>query len=38
MQQEIRVDMRERTHEEQQEYDRQAELLFRINHTMPRTA
>ena len=38
MQQEIRVDMRERTQEEQQEYDRQAELLFRINHTMPRTA
>ncbi|MBR1628634.1 MAG: galactoside O-acetyltransferase, partial [Lachnospiraceae bacterium] len=34
---EIRVDMRERTPEEQAMYDRQAQLMFKLNHTMPRT-
>ena len=35
--QELRVDMRERTPEEQAMYDRQAQLMFKLNHTMPRT-
>ena len=34
---ELRVDMRERTPEEQAMYDRQAQLMFKLNHTMPRT-
>ena len=34
---ELRVDMRERTPEEQAIYDRQAQLMFKLNHTMPRT-
>lgn len=34
---EIRIDMRERTAEEQAVYDRQAQLMFKLNHTMPRT-
>ena len=34
---EIRVDMRERTPEQQAVYDRQAQLMFKLNHTMPRT-
>lgn len=34
---ELRVDMRERTPEEQAVYDRQAQLMFKLNHTMPRT-
>ena len=35
--QEIRVDMRQRTPEELEEYLRQEELIFRLNHTMPRS-
>ena len=35
---EIRVDVRERTPEEQAMYDRQTKLMFQLNHTMPRTA
>ena len=34
---ELRVDMRERTPEEQAMYDRQAQLMFRLNQTLPRT-
>ena len=34
---ELRVDMRERTADEQKMYDRQAQLMFKLNHTMPRT-
>ena len=34
---ELRIDMRERTPEEQAVYDRQAQLMFKLNHTMPRT-
>ena len=34
---ELRVDMRERTPEEQAMYDRQAQLMYKLNHTMPRT-
>ena len=34
---ELRVDMRERTPEEQAMYDRQAQLMFKLNHIMPRT-
>ena len=34
---EIRIDMRERTPEEQAMYDKQAQLMFKLNHTMPRT-
>ena len=34
---ELRVDMRERTAEEQEMYDKQAQLLYKLNHTMPRT-
>ena len=34
---EIRIDMRERTPEEQVMYDKQAQLMFKLNHTMPRT-
>ena len=34
---ELRVDMRERTPEEQAVYDRQAQLMYKLNHTMPRT-
>lgn len=34
---ELRVDMRERTPEEQAMYNRQAQLMFKLNHTMPRT-
>lgn len=34
---ELRVDMRERTPEEQAMYNRQAQLLFKLNQTMPRT-
>ena len=37
MMEELRVDMRERTPEEQAIYDRQAQLMFKLNHTMPRT-
>ena len=37
MMDELRVDMRERTPEEQAIYDRQAQLMFKLNHTMPRT-
>ena len=37
MMEELRVDMRERTPEEQEIYDRQAQLMFKLNHTMPRT-
>ena len=33
----IRIDMRERTPEEQAMYDKQAQLMFKLNHTMPRT-
>lgn len=29
--------MRERTPEEQAVYDRQAQLMYKLNHTMPRT-
>ena len=34
---ELRVDMRERTPQEQEMYDRQAQLMFKLNHTLPRT-
>ena len=34
---ELRVDMRERTPEEQAVYDRQAQLMYKLNHTMPRS-
>lgn len=34
---ELRVDMRERTHDEQAIYDRQTQLMFKLSHTMPRT-
>ncbi len=34
---EIRIDMRERTPEEQAMYDKQAQLMFKLSHTMPRT-
>ena len=34
---ELRVDMRERTPEEQSVYDRQAQLMYKLDHTMPRT-
>ena len=34
---ELRIDMRERTPEEQETYNRQAQLMFQLNHTMPRT-
>ena len=34
---ELRVDMRERTADEQKMYDSQAQLMFKLNHTMPRT-
>ena len=34
---EIRIDLRERTPEELTEIDRQEEVLFKINHTMPGT-
>ena len=37
MMEELRVDMRERTPEEQAIYDRQAQLMFKLNHTMPKT-
>ena len=35
---ELRVDMRERTPEQQETYNRQAQLMFKLNHTMPRTS
>ena len=35
---EIRIDMRERTPEQQAVYDKQAQLMFKLNHTMPRTS
>ena len=35
---ELRVDMRERTPEQQELYNRQAQLMFKLNHTMPRTS
>ncbi|MCR5789445.1 MAG: galactoside O-acetyltransferase [Lachnospiraceae bacterium] len=34
---ELRVDMRERTKDEQEMYDHQTQLMFKLNHTMPRT-
>ncbi len=34
---ELRVDLRERTYQEQAMYDRQAQLMFKLNHTIPRT-
>lgn len=34
---ELRIDMRERTPEEQKTYNRQAQLMFQLNHTMPQT-
>ena len=34
---EIRIDMREWTPEEQVMYDRHAQLMYKLNHTMPRT-
>ena len=34
---ELRVDMRKRTPEELADYAKQEELVFRLNHTMPRT-
>ena len=37
MMEELRVDMRERTPKEQAIYDKQAQLMFKLNHTMPRT-
>ena len=33
----IRVDMRTRTEDELEIYARHEELVFRLNHTMPRT-
>ena len=33
----IRVDMRTRTEDELETYARHEELVFRLNHTMPRT-
>ena len=34
---ELRVDMRERSPELQEFYNRQEQLTFKLNHTMPRT-
>lgn len=34
---ELRVDMRKRSAEEMADYAKQEELVFRLNHTMPRT-